>query len=99
MNLHQKQVLNSPVKLSSHGDILWLRDSAGIFVFHPRRQKYWLLAGLEGDLWDWFVLGHPLNLITERFALMTHTSKDMARQGVMRFVQYMVQEEIWVEAS
>lgn len=89
---------NSSLRFSSHDDIVWLRDSVGVFVFSPNRQKYWLLAGLEADLWDWFVLGHPLDLITERFASMTNSTNDTARQGIMRFIRYLVQEEIWVEA-
>lgn len=96
MGSHEKS--NSSLRFSSHDDMVWLRDSVGIFLFSPSRQKYWLLAGLEADLWDWFVLGHPFDLITERFASMTNTTNDTARQGIIRFVRYLVQEQIWVEA-
>jgi len=99
MGSHGETVENSSVRFSSHDDVAWLRDRAGVFVFKSRCQKYWLLAGLEADLWDWFVLGHPLDIITERFAAITNTPKESARQGVVRFVRYLVQEEIWVEAS
>jgi hypothetical protein len=99
MGSHDETVENSSVRFSSHADVAWLRDRAGVFVFNSRRQKYWLLAGLEADLWDWFVLGHPLDIITARFASITKTPQETARQGVLRFVWYLVQEEIWVEAS
>jgi hypothetical protein len=45
------------------------------------------------------VLGYALDLITEHFASMTNATSAAARRGVMRFVGYLVQEGIWVEAS
>jgi hypothetical protein len=99
MSTHEEKKSNSSIRFSSHADIVWLRDDAGVFIFSPKRQKYWLLAGLEAELWDWFVLGYALDLITEHFASMTNATSAAARRGVMRFVGYLVQEGIWVEAS
>lgn len=97
MSNREKKKLNSSIRFSSHADIVWLRDSAGIFIFSPKRRKYWLLAGLEAELWDWFVLGYTLDLITEQLASTKRNSNEIARQDVMRFVGYLVQEQIWVE--
>jgi len=97
MSTHEKKKSNSSIRFSSHADIVWLRDSAGVFVFSPERRKYWLLAGLEAELWDWFVLGYALDLITEQLASIKKNTNEMARQDVMRFVGYLVQEQIWVE--
>lgn len=99
MESHEEKVASPSLRFSTHSGIAWLRDSAGIFVFCPPRQKYWLLAGLEADLWDWIVLGHPWDDMIKRFALMTDASEEAARQGIFRFIRYLVQEEIWVEAS
>lgn len=89
----------APIRFSSHDDIAWLRDSAGIFIFDACRRKYWLLAGLDADLWDWFALGHPLDRMVERLASMTNQGEDAAKQAILRFIRHLVQEEIWVEVS
>lgn len=89
-----EKVLDSPLLFSSCTEILWLRDKAGVLVFNPARQKYWLLAGLEADLWSWIVLGHSLRQITQHTALIMDLQEESASQRIMQFFQYLVQEEI-----
>ncbi|MCK6539495.1 MAG: hypothetical protein L6Q26_05500 [Anaerolineales bacterium] len=98
VNPHGEGVSVAPISFSSHDDIVWLRDRAGIFIFDAHRRKYWLLAGLDADLWDWLALGHPLDLMVKRLALMTDQGEDAAKQAIFRFFRYLVQEGIWMEA-
>jgi len=92
--LPDDKVLNFPLIFSSCSEIVWLRDKAGVLVFNPARQKYWLLAGLEADLWSWIVLGHSLRQITQHTALIMDLQEETARQKIFQFFQYLVQEEI-----
>jgi hypothetical protein len=89
----------SALRFSSCDDIAWLRDSAGVFVFSTRHQKYWLLAGAEADFWDWIVLGHSLENMIRRAALIEDLREDEARQRIYQFFQYLVGEGIWVVDS
>jgi hypothetical protein len=82
------------LRFSSCSEIAWLHDEAGIFIFSPNRRKYWLLAGLEADLWSWIVLEHSLGQITQHIALVMDWQEETAKQKVFQFFQYLVQEQI-----
>jgi hypothetical protein len=82
------------VRLSSDREICWLCDQAGILVFHPAKHKYWLLVGLEADLWSWLVLGHSLDQITHSVALLMDTGDEAARQKIFEFLRYLIREEM-----
>jgi hypothetical protein len=93
---HGNEDSNLSLIFSSYSEIAWIRDDVGILVFSlsPTRQKYWLLAGLEADLWSWIVLGHSLRQITRHVVLTMGLREESARQTVFQFFRYLVQEEI-----
>jgi hypothetical protein len=95
----QDRISVSALRFGSCDDIAWLRDSAGIFVFSTRHQKYWLLAGAEADFWDWIVLGHSLEHMIKRAALIADLREDEARERIYQFFRYLVGEGIWVADS
>jgi hypothetical protein len=90
----ENEVSNLSLIFSSSSEIAWLHDDAGTLVFSPARQKYWLLAGLEADLWSWIVLGHSLRQITRHVVLTMGLHEEAARQTIFKFFRYLIQEEI-----
>ena len=94
MHAQRHKVPDLSLRFSSCSEIAWLRDEAGIFIFCPNRRKYWLLAGLEADLWSWIVLGHSLGQMTRNVALIMDVQEEIAKQKIFQFFQHLVQEQI-----
>lgn len=82
------------LEFSSSNGICWLRDSAGILVFNSDRHKYWLLAGLEADLWSWIVLGCSLKQMIRYVARSMDLEDEIASQKIFDFFRYLIREEI-----
>lgn len=45
--------------LTKKPNLTWVRDSLGLILFAPGEERYWILPGLEGDLWDYVALNRP----------------------------------------
>ena len=71
---------NFSISLIKGEGILSVRDQAGTFVIDHERRIYWLLTGLEADIWDWFNLNYPFEEIvcfTARYLdVSDNTAKD-----------------------
>jgi hypothetical protein len=70
------------LRLIQNDSIYFVRDRAGILILDPERTSYWLLTGLEADIWDWIVLNQPFEEICHMAALCLEIPERTAKERV-----------------
>jgi hypothetical protein len=85
--------MNVCLNADIHADIHWVKDSMGTLISNPSRKIYWVFTGLEADIWDWLVLGHPFDEIIEFSAYFLELPHMEAKARVFALLQK------WVDAG
>ena len=65
----------------------FVRDSLGVIVICPRENKYWIITGLEADVWDMIILKSPVQEIVIFISFCLNIPEQVALIKIKMIIQ------------
>jgi hypothetical protein len=81
-------------KTIKSGNIWWVKEDQGVIIIDIQRKIYWLLVGLEQDLWQMIALHVPYDFLIETVERTLDLSKKASQEIITHHITHWINEGI-----